>query len=102
MQYVGKIKEQLKDKDVVFLYLAFSSPEKSWRNAILEFQLNGKESAHYNLPEEQQRLLGKELSIKHYPTYILFDKEGNIAIPKAAQPSNGEKVIEQIETLLQK
>ncbi|MBP5340185.1 MAG: TlpA family protein disulfide reductase [Prevotella sp.] len=73
-----KVKEALKDYDIVYLYLANRSSDESWRNVIKEYNLTGENCVHYNLPEDQQSAVERYVGISGYPTYKLIDKEGNI------------------------
>lgn len=73
-----KLKEALKDYDIVYLYLANRSPEESWKNVIKEYNLTGDNCVHYNLPEDQQGAIEHYLNVNAYPTYKLIDKQGNI------------------------
>ena len=73
-----KLKEALKDYDIVYLYLANRSSDESWKNVIKEYDLTGEDCVHYNLPSDQQRALERYIGINGYPTYKLIDKEGNI------------------------
>ena len=72
------VKEQLKDFDIVYLYLANTSPEESWKNVIKEYNLTGPNCVHYNLPKSQQRAVEQFLKVESFPTYKLIDKQGNI------------------------
>ena len=72
------VKDQLKDFDIVYLYLANTSPEESWKNVIKEYNLTGPNCVHYNLPKEQQRAIEQFLKVESFPTYKLIDKQGNI------------------------
>ncbi len=72
------VKSQLKDFDIVYLYLANRSPEESWKNIIKEYDLTGENSVHYNLPAAQQRAVEEFLKVNSFPTYKLIDKRGNI------------------------
>ena len=73
-----KVKEQLKNYDIVYLYLANTSPEESWKNVIKEYNLTGENCVHYNLPKEQQAAIERFLNVDSFPTYKLIDKQGNI------------------------
>ena len=73
-----KVKEALKDYDIVYLYLANRSSDESWRNVIKEYNLTGENCVHYNLPEDQQAAVERYVGVDGYPTYKLIDKEGNI------------------------
>jgi thiol-disulfide isomerase/thioredoxin len=72
------VKEQLKDYDIVYLYLANNSPEQAWKNTIKEYGLTGPNCVHYNLPADQQSAIENYLKVYAFPTYKLIDKEGNI------------------------
>ena len=73
-----KVKEALKDYDIVYLYLCNRSSEESWKNVIKEYNLTGDNCVHYNLPEDQQAAIEDYVGVNGYPTYKLIDKEGNI------------------------
>jgi thiol-disulfide isomerase/thioredoxin len=100
MKYVGAVKEALKGKDIIFMYFANRSPEKSWKNVIKENHLSGENVVHYRLPEEQQAMIERRLSIKHYPTFILMDKEGNIVNMEAPRPQQKDQLVKEINKLI--
>ena len=70
--------EHLKDYDIIYLYLANSSDEESWKNVIKEYNVTGDNVVHYNLPTEQQAAIENYLGVNSYPTYKLIDRDGNI------------------------
>jgi len=69
---------RLKDYDIEFLYLANGSPQESWENVIKEYNVSGPNVAHYNLPREQQSAIERHLDVHSFPTYKLFDRNGNL------------------------
>ena len=69
---------RLKDYDIEFLYLANRSPQESWENVIKEYNVSGDNVAHYNLPAEQQSAIERHLNVRSFPTYKLFDRDGNL------------------------
>jgi thiol-disulfide isomerase/thioredoxin len=73
-----KLKEALKDYDIIYLYLANRSSEESWKNVIKEYNLTGDNCVHYNLPEDQQSAIEHYLNVSAFPTYKLIDRQGNI------------------------
>lgn len=70
--------ERLKAFDIVYLYLANSSPKEEWENVIKMYNVNGDNVVHYNLPREQQQAIEQYLNVHSYPNYKLFDREGNM------------------------
>jgi hypothetical protein len=73
-----ELKTELKDYDIVYLYLANRSPEKSWKNVIAEYNLTEPNCVHYNLPANQQHAVEQYVGLTGYPTYRLFDKQGRM------------------------
>ena len=76
------LKEELKDKDIVYIYLASeSSPKETWENMIPD--LKGE---HYRLSEKQHDYLGNIFNIQGVPTYLIVDPEGNICWKQTGFP----------------
>lgn len=100
MKHVPYIKEALKGEDVVFIYMAYNSPEDVRINLVKQFGIYGDNTIHYNLPEEQQESINKLLDVKGYPTYILFDREGRIANREPSRPSSGDVLVKEIRNCL--
>ncbi len=69
---------RLKDYDIEFLYLANGSPQTSWENVIKEYNVSGDNVAHYNLPPEQQAAIERHLNVHSFPTYKLFNRDGDL------------------------
>ena len=70
--------ERLKPYDMVFMYLANSSPENSWKNVIKEYNVTGDNVVHFNLPAAQQKAVENYIKVSAYPTYKLVDQNGNL------------------------
>lgn len=73
-----KLKAELKDYDIVYLYLANKSQEGSWKNIIGEYNLTDPNCVHYRLPDGQQKAIEKYVGLTQYPTYRLIDKNGGL------------------------
>lgn len=69
---------RLKDYDIQYLYLANESPQTSWENVIKEYNVSGPNVAHYNLPREQQAAIEHHLGVHAWPTYKLFNRDGEL------------------------
>ena len=94
-----KVKEQLKNYDIVYLYLCNRSSDESWKNVIKEYNLTGENCVHYNLPAEQQSAIEHYLNVSSFPTYKLIDKQGNIHDLHWLHHENMESFMETIEKL---
>ena len=90
----------MKGKEVVFLYLANRSPEESWKNIIKEYGLAGEQVVHYNLPNKLQDPLEKYLQVKHYPTYLLIDRNGEIVDREPPRPSSENQLVDYLNKCL--
>ena len=91
--------ERLKDYDIEFLYLANRSPQESWENVIKEYNVSGPNVAHYNLPQEQQAAIERHLGVTAFPTYKLFNRDGNLLDLKvdARDLKNLAKLLDQMK-----
>lgn len=87
--------ERLAPYDVVYLYMVSNSPEDSWKNIIKLNDLVGDNIVHYNLPRVQQSAIENYLNIYSFPSYRLFDKNGNLVDVKvdARQLNKLEKIV---------
>ena len=71
---ITPMKEELKDKDIVYVYLTDeSSPLKTWENMIPH--IHGE---HFRVTNAQWDYLQSEFKIRGVPTYIIVDRSGNI------------------------
>ncbi|MCQ2259448.1 MAG: redoxin, partial [Bacteroidaceae bacterium] len=98
LSHAGKMREALKDIDIVYLYLANRSPEDAWQNVIKEYDLLGDNIVHYNLPDALQYAIQNFMSIYQYPTYKLVDKQGNI-LDVNANPLELNSMVEFLKKL---
>ena len=94
-----KLKAELKDYDIVYLYLANRSAEDSWKNIIGEYDLTKPNCVHYNLPKEQQRAIEKYVELTGYPTYRLIDKQGGLHHLKSTDEENLPKFKKMLDEL---
>jgi thiol-disulfide isomerase/thioredoxin len=85
--------------DIQYLYLANNSPQDSWENVIKEYNVSGPNVAHYNLPAEQQRAIEQYLNVHAWPTYKLFNREGQLLDLQvsAFDLDNLERLLEQMK-----
>ena len=73
-----RVREALKDYDIVYLFLANKSSDEAWKSVISEYNLTGQNCVHYNLPADQQSAIEHYIGVNGYPTYKLIDKQGVI------------------------
>ena len=89
---------RLKDYDIQYLYLANGSPQTAWENVIKEYNVSGPNVAHYNLPNEQQAAIERHLNVNSWPTYKLFNRDGDL-IDLNVDPRNLEGLANLLEQM---
>lgn len=102
MPFATAVKKEFAGKEVVFMYLANRSPEKSWLNVIKQMDLVGENVVHYRLPEEQQAMIERKFAVNSFPTYMLIDKDGKMATGEAPRPELKNQLVTAIDLLLAK
>lgn len=70
--------ERLKDYDIVYIYLCNRSKEDAWKETIRRYNLVGDNIVHYRLPADQQDAIENYLNVASFPSYRLFDRNGNL------------------------
>jgi len=72
METIKPLKEELKDRDVVFVYLTGpSSPTGTWYQKIPD--IHGE---HYRVNDSQWNTFSRQFEIEGIPTYLVYDKNG--------------------------
>lgn len=90
---IAPLKEEMKDKDVVFLYITGeTSPLKTWENSIPDIK-----GEHYRVTADEWNYLTQKFNISGIPHYVLVNKNGEVVNPKLGFHSN-----EEIKKILEK
>ncbi len=91
--------KRLKDYDIVYLYLANRSSDEAWKSVIKKYNVTGENVVHYNLPQAQQTAIESFIGVTGFPTYKLFDREGNMLDMKvdARNLNNLEKLLKNLK-----
>ncbi|MFA9193910.1 TlpA disulfide reductase family protein [Flavobacterium sp. FBOR7N2.3] len=90
---IASLKEEMKGKEVVFLYITNqSSPEKTWNNSIPNIK-----GEHYRVSEDEWNYLSQKFNISGIPHYVLVNKKGEVVNPKLGHHSNEglKKILEK-------
>lgn len=93
---MAPMKEDLKDKDIIYLYITGeTSPEGTWNNMIAD--IHGE---HFRVTDAQWAFLMSNLNIRGVPTYFVIDREGNITYKQTGFPgakTMKEKLMEALK-----
>lgn len=97
MPYAKKLKETLKDKEMVYVYLCGESPETNWKKVIDDLEIKGD---HYFVDKNAWQELKNKFGVSGIPHYLLIDKMGIVVYKNANHPSSGEQIVNDILKLL--
>ena len=97
MKQYREVKGELKNKNIVFVYLTnSSSPKKLWEETI-----KGIGGEHYYLNKEEWENISysEKYGFEGIPTYIIFDTKGELIHKFSGYPGNAE-ILRKIKELL--
>lgn len=93
------LKEYLKANDITMLYVSIDpeTMEQAWQNIIKYNNLTGY---HVRANQPLHHDMYQNYGIYSYPHYMIVDERGEIVLPRAAYPSSGDVLIDQIKEAL--
>lgn len=92
-----EVKVKYKDKDVVFIGIAWNDEMEAWKKALSTYNLGENQLFATN---ENARFF-KDYHVTGIPRFILIDKKGNIIASKAPRPSDDALIRYLDEALLE-
>lgn len=96
MERIKPLKEEMKGKDVVFVYLTNpSSPKKTWEMLIPDI-----EGEHYYLTQDEWNATAARFKVSGIPHYVLVDKSGKIFQEKVYFASSNAELKKLFEECL--
>lgn len=94
MKKMKPLKEELKDKDIVFVYITDpSSPETTYNNMIPDIK-----GEHYRVSKDEWNYLAQKFNISGIPHYTLVNKEGQVVkdkLPPVASMDGYKQMFEE-------
>ena len=95
---MAPMKEELKDKDIVYVYITGeTSPKGTWENMIPD--IHGE---HFRVTDAQWAYLGNAMGIEGVPTYFVIDREGGIKYKSVGFPGVAKMKEELLKVLGEK
>jgi len=95
---MAPMKEELKDKDIVYVYITGeTSPKGTWENMIPD--IHGE---HFRVTDKQWAYLGNAMGIEGVPTYFVIDREGGIKYKSVGFPGVAKMKEELVKVLDEK
>ena len=98
MPHSKELQEQMKGKDIAFVFLASRCTEKAWKATISQKQLSGE---HFLLADKEYAFLVDKFDIAGIPRYMIIDKKGMVVNDNAPRPSD-ESLVKLLDSLSSK
>lgn len=94
---MAPMKESLKDKEIVYLYIAGeNSPLGTWENMIPD--IHGE---HFRVTNDQWKYLCDNFKVEGVPTYLVVDAEGNTKFRQTGFPGVNKMKEELLKAMAQ-
>jgi thiol-disulfide isomerase/thioredoxin len=87
MPPASKLRKQLADKDVVFVYMAWNDSEEAWAKAAKNEGLAELPTSYFIRNSKNSKFL-RQIELELIPRYIILDKEGKLVEMNAPRPSS--------------
>ena len=98
MPEAKQLREEYKDKDVVFIYLAFNDEKIRWKAADSEHEVSYLSESYFITNSKTAQMI-IDLKVRTIPRYLLFDKKGELLHQNAPGP-HGKEIRKQLDKLL--
>ena len=98
LKKINILHEKYKDKDIVYVYLSVDLEVIPWQKASEKIGISDEK---YNLRTVTMAKSKKyRFQLKSLPSYIIFDKKGNLVNSYAPRPSEKEKLYVELDKYL--
>ena len=98
MPEAKKLREEYKNKDVVFVYLALNDEESRWKADNQKLEVNYLSESYFITNSKTAHLIAS-LKVSTIPRYLLFNKKGELIHPNAPGPY-GKEIRNQLDKTL--
>lgn len=95
--FAKELEEQLKEEDIIFLYLSIDENEDAWKKMVTEKELKG---VHLISKGTFNSNVSKLYNVFGIPKYLIIDKQGNISDNDAKRPSGN--VYNDLKSILER
>ncbi|MFY0630624.1 MAG: TlpA family protein disulfide reductase [Flavobacteriaceae bacterium] len=84
-----KLKKELENDNLTFIYLALNDKKENWKKAIIKDSI--QDAQHYFIENGNTSIVIEDLFIKTIPHYIIYNPEGKIVNGNAKRPGEGAR-----------
>jgi len=97
MPLINQLKDKLNNKQIIFDFISVDKTEMDWRKGMETVQVPGN---HFWVDSNFKSALAQYLDIKTIPRYVIINKSGKIEKLEARDPSEGNWLSDEIESVL--
>lgn len=91
-----KLKKDLKNKEIEFIYFSLNDKKEKWKQAIIADSI--QEAQHYFIENGNTSKIIEDLNIKTIPHYIIYNPKGEVVNGFAKRPGKDAK--QQLESYI--
>lgn len=99
MPTAKNLRDKYKNKDIVFLYLAYNDQEKAWQNEIHKSGLDDGVAYNFLIASPKSQWV-QDMNLKTIPRYMIYDKSGKLVSKEAPDPKKESELSKLIDKLL--
>lgn len=83
------LREEYRDKDVAFVYLAYNDKPDAWKKSVKKHETDYL-GHNYFIENSRENEFLKEVKLYGIPFMLIYDKEGNLAVINAPRPESDD------------
>jgi len=93
-----KLREEYKNKDVVFIYLAYKDEQEAWNVDEQKLEVNYLSKSYFITNSKTAKII-EDLDVRFIPRYLLINKKGVLTFRNAPGP-HGKEIRDYLNKLL--
>lgn len=97
LKYVKAMREKLRGKDIVYIFLANDTDGESFSELTRRYALEAPGSVSLNLPAGSQAALERFVGVPHFPFSLLLDRRGRPVKGEIPRPSQADELLRLVE-----
>ena len=94
-----KLREEYKDKDVTFIYLALNDNEFQWKKTEQGLEVNYLSESYFIKTNSKVSRFLADIQLRSIPRYLIYNKKGEIVNLNAPGPK-GKEIRQQLDMFL--
>lgn len=85
MPYAKQLREEYRNRNIVFIYLAYNDEQEAWKNAVEKYEVSYLAENYLILNPKTSKFI-VDYNIKTIPRYMLYSKNGELVDKDVPRP----------------